>query len=422
MLLYAVVLLLMALPGLSNLIALSSSPSMSQSSNCTLTYIASQPPQMGPTSTVYQAIMTTFLYAVDCNQCTVTNIPNVDVQGPFTTRSTSSMLTVTEIQCIPEGTASTRMHHAASPQTTSWKQMEDLKKAHLHRRSDQATEAAIADLASTFANALPPDVSLLSGGLQTEFTDIASAMFALNICDSGIDLNSACEQLNTDAVALQLYQSWYAPNNVKSIVCFCASYGYDFDTTRQQLYASLYAALIGILAAADISTDRGQICDNLSLFNRTGPSLGIDIQQYHDLVCSSIPSPTPTAPPYYGPTSIPPYVTNDVTTWGTPTSWAPNTTISGTGGPSWTGINNRTTWGPPVSYTGTIGSDWSITINTQTNWTETQPTGTGAASDTATAGTNDTLLAVRVPRGPNAVPFYPAVTTSTSHAGLFKRY
>ncbi|OQV09106.1 hypothetical protein CLAIMM_13274 isoform 1 [Cladophialophora immunda] len=345
------------------------------------------------------------------------------------------MLTVTEIQCIPQGTASTRGNHAAhgdiaatAPQTASWDQMEDLKKSHIHRRSDQATEAALADLASSFANALPPDVSLLSGGLRDEFTDIASAMFAISICDSGMDLHAACEQLNTDLVAYQLYQSWYAPNNVKSIVCFCASYGYDFDTTRQQLYASLYAALIGILAAADITTDRGQICDTLSLFNRTGPSLGIDIQQYHDLVCSNIPSPTPTTPLWYGPTTIIPYVTNNMTTWstpttwGTPTSWAPNTTISGTGSPSWTGVNNRTTWGPPVSYTGTIGSDWSITINTQTNWTESQPTGTGAASDTMTAGSNDTLIAARTPRGPNAMPFYPAITTPTPHSGLFKRY
>ncbi|OAP63512.1 hypothetical protein AYL99_02739 [Fonsecaea erecta] len=404
------------------MVALSSSQAMSQSSNCTLTFIASQPPQLGPTSTVYQAIMTTFQYAVDCNICTVTNIPSAEIQGPFTTRSTSSMLTVTEIQCIPEGTASTRMHHIAPSPTASWNQMEDLKKSHISRRSDQATEAALADLASSFANALPPDVSLLSGGLRDEFTDIASAMFALSICDSGMNLSEACGQLNTDLVAYQLYQSWYAPNNVKSIVCFCASYGYDFDTTRQQLYASLYAALIGILAAADITTDRGQICDTLSLFNRTGPSLGIDIQQYHDLVCSNIPPPTPTYPPWYGPTSWPPYASNNMTSLGSPTSWAPNTTISGTGGPSWTGVNNRTTWGPPVSYTGTIGSDWSITINTQTNWTETTPTGTGAASDIATAGSNDTMTAAHTPRGINAMPFYPAITTPTPHSGLFKRY
>ncbi|KIW92053.1 uncharacterized protein Z519_07035 [Cladophialophora bantiana CBS 173.52] len=419
----------MALQSLSDMVPLSSMQSTRDSSNCTLTYIASQPPQLGPTSTVYQAIMTTFRYAVDCSICTVTNVPSVDVQGPFTTRSTSSMLTVTEIQCIPEGTASTRMHHAAhdntaapSPKTASWNEMEDLKKSHINRRSDQATSAALADLASSFANALPPDVSLLSGGLRDEFTDIASAMFALSICDSGMDLHAACDQLNTDLVAYQLYQSWYAPNNVKSIVCFCASYGYDFDTSRQQLYASLYAALIGILAAADITTDRGQICDTLSLFNRTGPSLGIDTSQYHTLVCSSIPTPTPTTPLWYGTTPIVPYVTNNMTTWGTPTSWAPNTTISGTGLPGWNGTNNSTTWGPPVSYTGTIGSDWSVTVNTQTNWTETQPTGTGAASDTVES--NGTFIAARTPPRANAMPFYPATTTTTPapHPGLFKRY
>jgi len=126
-----------------------------------------------------------------------------------------------------------------------------------------------------------------------------------------------------------------------------------------------------------------------------------------------------------------------MTTWGTPTSWAPNMTISGTGTPTpWAsnmtisgtglpgsnGTDNSSTWGPPISYTGTIGTDWSITINTQTNWTEAQPTGIVAGSDTGVGTSNGTLIAARTPRGPNVIPFYPAVTTATPRPGLFKRY
>lgn len=58
--LYTFVLLAMAAFGLSDLFDM---PSAALSSPiCTLTYTATQPPQIGPTSTIYKAIMTTFIY------------------------------------------------------------------------------------------------------------------------------------------------------------------------------------------------------------------------------------------------------------------------------------------------------------------------------------------------------------------------
>ncbi|OCT54096.1 hypothetical protein CLCR_00178 [Cladophialophora carrionii] len=443
MVLYTLVLLALAVFGLADAVSVSSTDTDTPS--CTLTFTATQPPQIGPTTTIYQAIMTTFLYAVDCDICTVTNTPSALIQGPFEVRSTSSMLTITQVECIPTGRASTRLHEfahgnmaAAATQTPAWNNMKGFTSSDLFRRSDQATEASLANLAMDFASALPPDVALLSGGLRDEFTNIASAMFALSVCDSGLNLTAACAGLGTAQTKLELLQSWYNPDNIQSIVCFCSMYGYDFGTTRQQLYANLYAALIGVLAAADVTTERGQICDTLGLFNRTGGSLGIDTQLYHELVCSNIPSATPTTPIWYGPTPIIPYVTNNMTTWGTPTSWAPNMTITGTGiptswapnmtvlpgtgTPEWNGTGNGSTWGPPLSFTGTIGSDWSLTINTQTNWTDSQPTGTGPASETGAAASNDSLIAARTPRGRNAMPFYPAVSTPTQRPSLFKRY
>jgi hypothetical protein len=50
------------------------------SPNCTLTFTDTQPPQIGPVTTMYNAIMTTFKYAVDCEQCTVTNVPQAVIQ------------------------------------------------------------------------------------------------------------------------------------------------------------------------------------------------------------------------------------------------------------------------------------------------------------------------------------------------------
>ena len=354
------------------------------------------------------------------------------------------MLTITAVECKPTGTASTRLHKAVQyekaatiPQTPTWNNLEDLDTSDLIRRSDETTEISFTDLAANFGNALPADVSLLSGGLADEFKSITSAMFALSMCDSKIDLVEACKLLATPDVKYNLVQSGYNPDQIQSTVCFCSVYGYDFNTTRQKLYASLYAALIGVLAAGDISTDRRQICDGLDLFNRTGPSLGINIEEYQDLVCNNIPSATPTTPIWYGPTPIVPYVSGNITTWGTPTSWAPNMTISGTGtGPYWptdtavsgggfpvsNSTGNSSTSEPPTSETGTVASDWSLSMNTRSNWTETQPTGTAAASDTRASAWNETFNGNRTPRGRNALAFYPAISTSTSRPGHFKGY
>ena len=56
---YTLILLAIAVFGLSDTVSMSSATDASQ---CTVTYNATQPPQIGPVSTVYQDIMTIFLY------------------------------------------------------------------------------------------------------------------------------------------------------------------------------------------------------------------------------------------------------------------------------------------------------------------------------------------------------------------------
>ena len=338
------------------------------------------------------------------------------------------MLTVTEVQCIPSGTATTRMHDAAHP-TMSWGQMRGFKGPDIMRRSYQAVNVGLTDLASSFAQALP-DVGQLSGPLRDEFSSITSALFALELCDSGVDLNRTCNELNTIQSAYDLLQEGLNPNSIKSTVCFCNTYGLDFNTTQQQLYTSLFSALTGILSAADVSTDRGRICANLDLFNRSAPYLDIDKDEYYDLVCSNTSSATPpattTEPSGYGPppTPLSPVITNGMTTWVSPNVTESNMTIGATGLPG--GMNettNGTTFGPPTSFNpATFGTGLSMTMPAQTNMTVAQPTGTAAASDMGSALSNNTMISAHTPRGPRSVPFYPAIITQTPRSGLFKRY
>lgn len=330
------------------------------------------------------------------------------------------MLTITRVECIPEATSITRRHEEIAgnaPHTAEVDDLQRLRGSNIVRRSG---DVSLADFASTFTFDIPPDSQLLSGPAKKQLSAILTAIFALNVADSGMDVKSACAQVQTSDVRYQLLESGFDPDQCKALLCWIADNGYDFDTTRAQLFSSLEAAVYGLFLGSDYTTNRTQVCENLGLFNSVGGYLGIDTQAYHDLVCTNLPSETPTPSIWYGPTPIIPYITDGMTTWGPPSTWLPNTTIAGTGLSTWYG--NVTTVGPPISYTGTIGTDWSMTSGSQTNWTQPEPTAGPAASDSPTGASNETGLAAHRPRGRNEAAFYPAIPTTTQRHGLFKRY
>lgn len=465
--LHGLLLLSMAVLGLSAMnpmpMCASESPTTTGHPSCTLTYTPYMAPQIGPTTTLWGAIMTTYFYVsimptssgivftdmiqvVDCHYCTVTNFehnPTPQVrsatptrklrsdhkQGPFTAKTTSSMLTITRVECMPETTAITRREYRGfennaevQPRTVASNELNGYAVKQAVRRSDTA---ALVDLAATFSNDLSPDIGLLSGPAKDSLTEIWSAMFALNVADSGMNVTLACQQVQTTEVRYQLLESDFDPDKVKALLCWIAVNGYDFNTTREQIFSTLESAAWGLEVASGFSTNRTTICDDLDLFGSIGGYLGINTQQYQDVVCTGIPSKTPTPTPsgYYGVNPTTTFVSSGMTTgwastsWGPndttlgfPTSWTPNATIWGSG-TAWA-PNNSSTWGPPISYTGTITS-WSTNA--------TLPTDTGVASDTALGPWNQTFIRARTPPSPTAKPFYPAVPTTTRHS-LFKRY
>jgi hypothetical protein len=254
--------------------------------------------------------------------------------------------------------------------------------------------------------------------------NIASALFGLSICDSGLQLNSTCNQLDTDSSAYQMFQSGYNPNEVKAIVCFCASNGYNFNTTRQDLYAELYNALFGVTEAAELPGVTPKICDDLSLFERVAPDLGIDVQQYEALVCGvNATTSSPTQSSTLAPSS---YITGNMTTWRTPSSGdfttSPIPTDAGV-----TSVNvscdPRThgghlthmltsiqgTVGPPVSFTGT-------TESTST------PTGSEGLPESTASGSNLSFPTVHMQHVPRVRLHAAAIPTTKSGTGFFKRY
>ncbi|EXJ88342.1 hypothetical protein A1O1_05272 [Capronia coronata CBS 617.96] len=445
------------------------------------------PPQLGPTSTVYGGIMTEYFYAVECHLCNVTNFDNNPApQGPFTTRTTSSMLTVTRVECIPETSVTTRGVYdrqeeskKLSPRPKHYNTPNRRSGSQAVRRSD--TNTVLEQMAVFMADITPSSQTLSGPALDSE-EEIMSAMFAINVADSGLNVALACQQVQTTAARVQMLDSGLKPDLVQNLLCWIADHGYDFNTNRQEVYSTLQAALWGLGVAGGYTTNRTEICGNLGLFNTIGDYLGIHVAQYQSLVCSDLSSATPSLETQNA-TAATSSLSSNLTTSALLTAWPSNVTFWGSGS-SWPG-HNSTTWGPPVSFTGTIGTGVSATGNPQTNNVTfltgtaaasgmatgpsqtnntgpigtgsgtavitgspqtynvslsngtgaapdsaadsletnnaTQPTGTDGASGVTTALLNQTFMTTCTPPTPTARLFFPAISTTNSHY-LFKGY
>ncbi|KAI1618495.1 hypothetical protein EDD37DRAFT_269376 [Exophiala viscosa] len=452
---YHLLLLAMAVFGLAEMIPMSQCASASTSAagpGCTMTYTPYMAPQIAPTTTIYAAIMTTYYYIVDCRYCTVTNFENnPSPVGPFTTKTTSSMLTITRVECMEETAASTRGsyhirgYEEIEPVQTQAVEQNELNEqigSHKIRRETSAVAAAIMDLANQFSADILPDIQLLPGPAAQSLTEILSALFALNIADSGLNLTQACQQVQTTEIRYWLLDSNLNPDQISALICWIARNGYDFNTTRADVISTLEAAVWGLEVAAGFSNNLTTICNDLDLFGAIGGDLGINTQQYRQIVCPNLSTGIATSSTNAGPTAVIPSVSNGTTSWSNativpiPASGAPmatgnasfsggapyaasNASLPGTGAP-WVSGNvsasdNSSTWGPPISYTGSLTS-WPA------NWTQaTGVSGTAVASDAMPGPYFGTGLRARVPPSPIMKRFYPAIPTTTSQT-TFKQY
>lgn len=258
----------------------------------------------------------------------------------------------------------------------------------LRRTNLDAAATFLVESAMDFGKEIPPDFLQLPGQAQSLLISTWSAIFALTIADSGLNTTWACAQVQSLEVRYRMSQSWLDPDHVTSLLCFFARYGYNFNTTRAELYSTLQAAVYALQVAGHFTSNRTEVCENLSLFYRVGGLLGIDTTKFQDYACSNLPSNTPTMSNGYGGTPVVPlipYPTNGTTSWGHPTSWEPRTQPSTTESltPKYP---NSTVWGTGSQPFISAGTAYS-----STNSTTLQPSGTGYSSSTwASSGTAST--------------------------------
>ncbi|KAL2436735.1 hypothetical protein ABEF95_013665 [Exophiala dermatitidis] len=404
--LQSLLVLAMAVLGLS---AVTPTPACTAYSNppaspgCTLSFTPYMPPQSGPTTTIYGGIMTQTIYAVQCGLCNVTNIDNnPEPVGPFTTKTTSSMLTVTRVQCIPEMSVTTRgvvgrqgISKRTRPQTDHHNFPRGLSKPQAFRRADVNT---MLEEVAAFITDVAPNAQILSGPALDSMQEIISAMFALNVADSGMNVGLACQQVQTTQARMEMLDSGLKPDLIRNLLCWIADHGYDFNSNRQTVYATLQAALWGLGVASGYTTNRTEICGNLGVFNTIGDYLGIHVAQYQTIVCSNLAPAIESNSSSLNSTSTTPGASGNITTPTPLPTRSSNVTLWGSGS-SWP-AHNITTWGPPisVSFTGTLGTDWSGSGNPQTN-NVTTTTASAAASGTVTGSPQTANVTVRTGTG-----------------------
>lgn len=250
--------------------------------------------------------LTQRLQVVDCRYCSVINIqsnpaPMVSAhgsqscndssnkcQGPFTTAVTSPVLTVSQVGCMVETTAITRRAYRGDNeqrQAVSTPEARDLARAaesqgnpvsrKLHKRQTDP----IID---------PTSISVQDYGLIVQ---ISTAIFALDILNSGLNLVLVCEDLRDPTVAPKLATVNVDAVQAADIICWTAQYGIAFNMSITALIQYLADALYAIQLGANYTTNVATICGELNLFY--APDLGIDVDAFYAYICN-ITAPTTT--------------------------------------------------------------------------------------------------------------------------------
>lgn len=420
----------------------------------TMQFTPSMPTQTPPISTVYGAIMTEYLnvgvqvamkiapliarQVVDCEYVMVENIDNnppqmVSVcstvdggpsqltghQGRFTDKTTVPFLTVYRVGCMPVTTAVTRrelrgydMVDSSQPLT----EMGPLVGQHKHKydkRNSLQTSAmdSIYTIAERLAQGIDPTNVNITVGAYRFLEQINTALFAINIVNSGIPLDVMCEALRNATVQVKLTDSSIEPSQASNLVCWAERYGLYFGMSNAQLLADLAALEYVVQVKAVGKQDLQELCQKLDY--TAASFLGIDVQGIRTYACNStggiLPTSTPlgTAVPGSNSTTVAISATTDMPmrtsgTAITPTGTEPTppTVVHGTDGSM---LSSAT------SAAGSVGPWLNTTTSSMTMERSTTVDMEPTATDTeeASAGASPTQSKARQPMSPLSIMFYP---------------
>lgn len=151
------------------------------------------------------------------------------------------------------------------------------------RSTSHHLRRSIQDIAEKVSHNIDPNNSELTVEAYKFLIQLNSAIFALNLINSGFNLTTVCQECRDPMVQLQLSSASLNPKQIGDVVCFASVYGVDFNTTTAELLNDLEAAIYGVQVGSNFTTDTKRLCTVLDL--RSGPYLGIDSNGVTQYIC-----------------------------------------------------------------------------------------------------------------------------------------
>lgn len=313
-------------------------------------------------------------------------------QGHFTDKTTVPVLTVYRVGCMPETTAVTRRDYGAydvlqqnPPQTV----VPDLLEQDAHGPTKRTSFEAhalkqVLSIAERLASGIDPTNENITVREYKLLEETNTALFALNIVNSGLPLDEMCEYLRDPGIANHLDNNLIDAVQSANIVCFAAVYGLYFNMTNDDLLSDLAGLEYAIQMHAYGSQSLQDVCKTLDY--SAASFLGIDTEEIQETICNGTEGVVHSTPSII-PSVAAPTTTGNINHTGSP--FYPTsvfTSASGTAagpGPSSSSIifgSNGPAFSSATSAAGTIAPWFNTTTIPVTATTETADVLTVTAS------------------------------------------
>lgn len=246
----------------------------------------------------------------------------------------------------------------------------------------------------------------LTGDALKYFVQCNTALYALNLCNSGFNLTALCTAFQDPDIVAPLAAVQIDAIQAKDIICFAAVIGINFAQTNIEIIQSIAATIYAIQIGSNFTgtTNTTDLCNGIDFSPE--PYLGIDASGAQDFICnatnstatSSMPTttgPLPTVNITMSPATSFSNISTEEASSGVVVTAGPTGTQSGSMFPgNMTG--NMTVW-PSGTGAGTIAVNNTGGEPFNVSWPQ---TGYGTSS--------------RLPPSPQTTRYYPAFVTTTT--------
>lgn len=282
---------------------------------------------------------------------------------------------------MPETTAVTRRDYRGydmtEPILSSTALPDSSQDAMLHNKRatlESSEKNEVLGIAERLASGIDPMNENITVREFRYLEQINTALFAMNVVNSGFDLHQMCEYLTNASISNRLEDNFINPSQASNIICFAAQYGLYFGMSNGELLSDLAALEYAIQVHAYATKTLQDLCENLDY--TAASFLGIDTEGIRTYICNGTAGVSSTISPLSTATASTTGIGGVMTA---PTSYA---------GPSGTASIVYGSNGPMLSSAasaaGTV-APWFNTTVPATSAFATLPTSTGTAKSEPSA-------------------------------------